>query len=74
MVVHVVDAVNHRVPHIKIPAGMPTLCGLRRRGYTPRSIRNFSERNGVSKAASTVEYAFLEHCLREDAGVLTSPR
>ena len=45
---------------------MPTLCGLRRRGYTPRSIRNFSERNGVSKAASTVEFAFLEHCLRED--------
>ena len=45
---------------------MPTLRGLRRRGYTPRSIRNFSERNGVSKAASTVEYAFLEHCLRED--------
>ena len=37
-----------------------------RRGYTPRAIRNFSERNGVSKAASTVEYAFLEHCLRED--------
>ncbi len=45
---------------------MPTLCGLRRRGYTPAAIRNFSERNGVSKAASTVEYAFLEHCLRED--------
>jgi len=45
---------------------MPTLCGLRRRGYTPASIRNFSERNGVSKAASTVEFAFLEHCLRED--------
>ncbi len=45
---------------------MPTLCGLRRRGYTPQAIRNFSERNGVSKAASTVEYAFLEHCLRED--------
>ena len=45
---------------------MPTLCGLRRRGYTPRSIRNFSERNGVSKAASTVEYGFLEYCLRED--------
>ncbi len=45
---------------------MPTLCGLRRRGYTPRAIRNFSERNGVSKAASTVEYAFLEYCLRED--------
>ena len=45
---------------------MPTLCGLRRRGYTPRSIRNFCERIGVSKADSTVEYAFLEHCLRED--------
>ena len=45
---------------------MPTLCGLRRRGYTPASIRNFCERIGVSKAASTVEYAFLEHCLRED--------
>lgn len=45
---------------------MPTLCGLRRRGYTPQAIRNFSERNGVSKAASTVEFGFLEHCLRED--------
>ena len=45
---------------------MPTLCGLRRRGYTPRSIRNFCERIGVAKSANTVEYAFLEHCLRED--------
>jgi len=45
---------------------MPTLCGLRRRGYTPASIRNFTARNGVSKVSSTVEYAFLEHCLRED--------
>ncbi len=45
---------------------MPTLCGLRRRGYTPKSIRNFCERIGVAKNASTVEYAFLEHCLRED--------
>ena len=45
---------------------MPTLCGLRRRGYTPASIRNFCERIGVAKSASTVEYAFLEHCLRED--------
>ena len=45
---------------------MPTLCGLRRRGYTPASIRNFTERNGVSKVNSIVEYAFLEHCLRED--------
>ena len=45
---------------------MPTLCGLRRRGYTPASIRNFCERIGVSKVNSTVEYGFLEYCLRED--------
>ena len=45
---------------------MPTLCGLRRRGYTSRAIRNFCERIGVAKAASTIEYGFLEHCLRED--------
>ena len=45
---------------------MPTICGLRRRGYTPASIRNFSVRNGVSKSDSIVDYAFLEHCLRED--------
>ena len=45
---------------------MPTLCGLRRRGYTPASIRNFIDRIGVSKVNSTVEYSFLEHCLRED--------
>ena len=45
---------------------MPTICGLRRRGYTPEAIRAFSERNGISKAASTVEFGFLEHCLRED--------
>ena len=45
---------------------MPTLCGLRRRGYTPQSIRNFCERIGVAKTPSTVDYGFLEHCLRED--------
>ena len=45
---------------------MPTLCGLRRRGYTPRAVRNFCDRIGVSKAASTVDFGFLEHCLRED--------
>ena len=45
---------------------MPTLCGLRRRGYTPKSIRTFCERIGVSKVSSTVEYGFLEHCLREE--------
>ena len=52
---------------------MPTLSGLRRRGYTPASIRNFSVRNGVSKVNSTVEYSFLEHCLREDLN-LTAKR
>ena len=45
---------------------MPTLCGLRRRGYTSHSIRDFCERIGVAKSANTVEYALLEHCLRED--------
>ena len=45
---------------------MPTLCGLRRRGYTSHAIRDFCERIGVAKSANTVEYALLEHCLRED--------
>lgn len=45
---------------------MPTISGLRRRGYTPESIRNFCERIGVSKSNSTVDMALLEHCLRED--------
>ncbi len=45
---------------------MPTLCGLRRRGYTANSIRTFCDRIGVSKDSSTIEYGFLEHCLRED--------
>ena len=45
---------------------MPTLCGLRRRGYTARSIRTFCERIGVSKVDSTVDWALLESCLRDD--------
>ena len=45
---------------------MPTLCGLRRRGYTAASIRNFCERIGVAKSPNVIEYGFLEHCLRED--------
>ncbi len=45
---------------------MPTLCGLRRRGYTPKAIRNFCDRVGVTKSSNTIEYAFLEYCLRED--------
>jgi glutaminyl-tRNA synthetase len=45
---------------------MPTISGLRRRGYTPESIRDFCERIGVAKKESTVDVALLEHCLRED--------
>lgn len=45
---------------------MPTLCGLRRRGYTAGSIRDFLSRVGVAKADSVVETAMLEHCVRED--------
>jgi len=45
---------------------MPTLSGLRRRGYTPEAIRNFCDRIGVAKRDSVVDIALLEHCLRED--------
>lgn len=45
---------------------MPTISGLRRRGYTPEAIRDFCERIGVAKAVSTVDIALLEHCIRED--------
>ena len=45
---------------------MPTISGLRRRGYTPESIRDFCERVGVAKRNSVVDIALLEHCIRED--------
>jgi glutaminyl-tRNA synthetase len=45
---------------------MPTIAGLRRRGYTPASIRNFCDRIGVAKTDSTIDVALLEHCIRED--------
>ena len=45
---------------------MPTVAGMRRRGYTPETIRAFCERIGVSKANSIVDIALLEHCVRED--------
>jgi len=45
---------------------MPTLAGLRRRGYTPEAIRDFCDRIGVSKALSVVDIGLLEHCIRED--------
>ena len=45
---------------------MPTIAGLRRRGYTPEAIRDFCSRIGVTKAEGVVEYELLEHCLRHD--------
>lgn len=45
---------------------LPTLAGLRRRGFTPEAIRSFCDRIGVARANSVVDYALLEHCLRED--------
>jgi len=45
---------------------MPTLAGLRRRGYTPASIRDFAERVGIAKADNLIDVALLEHCVRED--------
>ena len=45
---------------------MPTICGLRRRGYTPASIFDFVKRAGVAKAYSIVDYELLEHCIREE--------
>lgn len=45
---------------------MPTIAGIRRRGYTPESIRDFCERIGVAKANSTVDEGLLEYCLRDD--------
>lgn len=52
---------------------MPTLCGLRRRGYTPSSIFDFVERAGVARADATVDVELLEHCLREELN-RTAPR
>ena len=52
---------------------LPTICGLRRRGYSPAAIRNFCALIGVNKFNSTVDIALLEHCLREDLNK-TSPR
>ena len=45
---------------------MPTISGLRRRGYTPHAIRDFCQRIGVAKANSMVDIAMLEHCIREE--------
>ena len=47
---------------------MPTLCGLRRRGYTPQAIRNFIDQVGIAKADSVADIAMLEACVRDDLG------
>jgi glutaminyl-tRNA synthetase len=52
---------------------IPTICGLRRRGYSPASVRNFCRRIGVNKFNSTIDIALLEYCVREDLNK-TSPR
>jgi glutaminyl-tRNA synthetase len=52
---------------------MPTICGMRRRGFSPSAIRNFCTKIGVNKFNSTIDFAMLEHCLREDLNK-TSPR
>jgi glutaminyl-tRNA synthetase len=45
---------------------MPTICGLRRRGYTPEALRNFAETVGIAKRENVIELTLLEHCLRDD--------
>jgi len=52
---------------------MPTLCGLRRRGYTPSAIKEFLRKAGVSKAYSIVDIGLLEHCIRDELN-MTAPR
>ncbi len=53
---------------------MPTICGLRRRGYTPSAIFDFVERAGVAKAYSVVDYELLEHCIREELNLSAERR
>ena len=53
---------------------MPTLCGLRRRGYTPAAIFDFVARAGVAKAYSVVDYELLEHCIREELNEIAERR
>ena len=53
---------------------MPTLCGLRRRGYTPSAIFDFVARAGVAKSYSVVDYELLEHCIREELNTTAERR
>ncbi len=56
------------------PPRMPTISGMRRRGYTPESIRNFCDMIGVNKAGGTVDVGMLEHAIREDLNNRAPPR
>ena len=67
------DLVNRGIVQGWDDPRMPTISGLRRRGYTPASIRDFAERIGVAKANSIVDVALLEHCVRDHGGI-TSPQ
>jgi glutaminyl-tRNA synthetase len=58
--------VNEKVVNGWDDPRMPTICGLRRRGFTPESLRNFAETIGVAKRDQVIDVAFLEFCLRED--------
>ena len=53
---------------------MPTIAGIRRRGYTPEAVRTFCETIGVAKSNSTVDISLLEHCVREDLKEKTESR
>ena len=53
---------------------MPTLQGMRRRGYTPQSIRDFCEKVGVAKRDNVIEVELLEHCLRHDLNLCAARR
>ena len=53
---------------------MPTICGMRRRGYTPEAIADFLDRIGIAKAISTVDLALLEHCVRSDLNARAARR
>lgn len=67
------DLLNRGIVNSWDDPRMPTISGLRRRGYTPTSIRDFADRIGVAKANSIVDVALLEYCVREDLNK-TAPR
>ena len=67
----VISAILTAMGNLLVIVVMPTISGLRRRGYTPKAVRNFCDRIGVAKADSMVDIALLEYCIREDLNKLT---